>query len=77
MKVALRKKDIYGREKHGVRRNTKSRTIGKERGGKMQSKEKVLPICLTSILQPVWLGRPHQEYKNSIQHSYPGHRGTQ
>jgi len=25
----------------------------------------VLLHCLTSILQPVWLGWPYQEYKNS------------
>jgi len=34
-------------------------------------------LCLTSILLPVWLGRPYKEYKNSSQHSYPGHWGTQ
>jgi len=36
----------------------------------------VLLLCLTSIFQPVWLGRPYQEYKNSNQHSYPGHWST-
>jgi len=37
----------------------------------------VLLLCLTSILQPVWLGRPYPEYKTTSQHSYPGHWGTQ
>jgi len=37
----------------------------------------VLLLCLTSVLQPVWLERPYKEYKNSSQHSYPGRWGTQ
>jgi len=48
----------------------------KVKGRKKESKEKevtVLLLCLTSILKPIWLGRPCQEYKNSSQHSYPGH----
>jgi len=36
-----------------------------------------LLLCLTSIRQSVWLGRPYQEHNNSSQYSYPGHRGTQ
>jgi len=32
---------------------------GKKRGEKSKGKEEtVLLLCLTSILQPVWLGRP-------------------
>jgi len=31
----------------------------------------VLLLCPTSTFQPVWLGRPYHEYKNSSQLSYP------
>jgi len=48
-----------------------------EKRERKEKKEPVLLLCLTSTLQPVWLGRPYQEYNNSSQHSYPGHWGTQ
>jgi len=70
-----RKKVIYGREKHRKRRNKEQnnrKAEGKKIGKEIEI-EAVLLLCLTSTLQPFWLGRPYQEYKTSSQHSYSGH----
>jgi len=45
--------------------------IIEENNRKVRKIEAVLLLCLTSILQPAWLGRPYQEYKNSSKQSYP------
>jgi len=65
VKGALRprnaKKAIYGREKNRrIAKEKLIRRIGKKKE-KKESNEKeeiVLLLCLTSILLPVWLGRP-------------------
>jgi len=47
------------------------RRIGKSKG-------RMTSLCYYFVWPlPVRLGRPYQEYKNSSQHSYPGHWGTQ
>jgi len=68
------KKVIYGREKHRVKRNK----IEEQESQQEEQRSDLYPsTCLTSILQPVWLDSPYQEYTNSSHHSYPSHWATQ
>jgi len=53
-----------GEIKHRNHRKVQERKIGKQRGRKDCAA--TLLLCLTSILQPVRLGRPYQEYKTPV-----------
>jgi len=60
-------------------KSTEVREMKEEKNRKVMERKKevkLLLLCLTSVLQPVSLGRPYQEYKNSSDHmcirSYPG-----
>jgi len=55
-----------------AQKKEKSIKLAEEWESKEEEKS-VLLLCLTCILQPVGLGMPNQECKNSNQHSCLGH----